>query len=427
MLSNVPLFSLHEESKAQRTTLHLLAAFVFVLGAIICLAYGDSLLLGNYAQMNNDDVKYIRSAEILLSHGMLTYHNPDQPTAFIMPGLPLLVAFFRSFLGRDEAVMAFRLFQCVLQAGSVYLIYLLSRQFFSRKVAMIAAVLAALYVPSYYASAVVLTETTFTFLLLLSTLLTVGAVRTKKWSLYGIIGVLWAFMTYLKPQSLLFPAILFILWLVTRHSWRDMLRFGVLMAMIFVLLLSPWWIRNERTFGEPILLTESSGNPLLLGTFIYYGAPSEGFFVQYPQYRDNLVSQSDRANQETAIRIIRYGFTHQPFKYLLWYLVEKPAEFFRKPFYWEPILGLSKMTVRVYHYLYVALGLIGVIHTFFSGKWKRLVPLYLVIGYFMGVYIPFVVFSRYGYPLMLMLMPLIAYGAHTGVSWLSRKRGSETV
>lgn len=414
-----PLFSLRAESFRIRAALIGLVALVFLLSAAICLYYGDGFLLGTYEKLNNDDVKYVRSAELLLSKGVLTYNSGEQPSIFIMPGLPFLIAAFRFFLERTEAVMAFRLFQCALQAASVYLMFVLARQFFGSRAALAAAFLGALYIPSYFSSGVVLTETTFTFLLLLTTLLTVAAVRTKRLGLYAAIGFSWAAMTYFKPQSLLYPAVILLLWLAARYSVREMLKFGAVLAVVFCLLLSPWWVRNYQTFGKPILLTQSSGNPFLLGTFIYYGAPSAKFFEQYPQYRDNLVSDSDAINKQTGMRILRYGFTHEPLRYLSWYTVEKTWQLFWKPFYWKPILGLSKPVVRIWHLLYVFGGIGGILLSIVRRKFAAQLPLFLTMGYFTAVYLPFVAFTRYGYPLMPFLM---IYAASGGIALIQRIR-----
>lgn len=417
-----PLFSLRAETRRTRLFLYVVCAFVFLLGAAVCLYYGDGFLLGTYAQLNNDDVKYVRSAELLLQKGVLAYNSGEQPSVFIMPGLPLLLAPFRYFLNRTEAVMAFRLFQCLIQAASVYLLFLLGRQFFGSRSGKLAALLGALYVPGYYSSGTVLTETVFTFLLLLTTLFAVGAIRTKRMPLYAAVAVGWAAMTYFKPQCVLYPAIIGVLWLVARYSWREMLRFGLLMATVFCLLLSPWWIRNAVTFDKPILLTQSSGNPLLLGTFIYFGAPSAGFFEQYPQYKDNLVSDFDAVNKETALRIIRYGFTHQPLRYLSWYTVEKTWLLFQQPFYWKEILGLPKLAVAIGHQLYFWAGLAGIALALVRRRGKALLPLFLTIGYFIGVYLPFVTFTRYGFPLMPFLILFAAGFVEAAVSFRKKAR-----
>ena len=62
------------------------------------LYYGDELLLGSFSDFNNDDVKYLRSADTLIKTGKLTYKDVNKSTVFIMPGIvffltPLLIHF----------------------------------------------------------------------------------------------------------------------------------------------------------------------------------------------------------------------------------------------------------------------------------------------------------------------------------------------
>jgi len=49
-----------------------------------------------------------------------------------------------------------------------------------------------------------------------------------------------------------------------------MIKLGTVMFLAFVAVVSPWWIRNYREYGEFIPLAASSGNPLLQGTYVNY-------------------------------------------------------------------------------------------------------------------------------------------------------------
>ncbi|MBC8079255.1 MAG: glycosyltransferase family 39 protein [Gorillibacterium sp.] len=407
------MFSVRSEKSQIRVLLFSLVVAVFLISAGISLYYGDGFLLGTYEKLNNDDVKYVHAAELLLSDGTLAYNSGKLPSVFIMPGLPFLLAGFRLILERSEAIMAFRLFQCILQAASVYLIFGLAREMFkSSRVALAAATLSALYIPDYYSSGTVLTETTFKFLLLLLIGLTISAVRTKQVGYYVAVGVCWAAVTYFKPQSALYPAIIAVLWFTARYSWKEILKYGSILAITFCMLLSPWWIRNMLTFGEPILLTKSAGNPFLLGTLIYYGAPSQKFYEQYPEYTSTLFKGSDAEDMLAGKRILRYGLTNKPLRYVSWYTVEKFYLLFSKPFYWKPILGLNNLTVKVWHLFLFFSGVVGFAISLRRRKFVQLLPLFLTLGYFSAVYLPFITFSRYGYP----LMPIfLMYAAYAGV------------
>lgn len=422
------MFSLRSESKGIRTTLIGLIVAVFLMASAIVLYYGDGFLLGTYEKLNNDDVKYVHAAEFLISDGTLVYNSGDQPSTFIMPGLPIMVAAFRLFLERSEAVMAFRLFQCALQAASVYLLFIVARDLFrSSRIALGAAVLSALYLPDYYSSGVVLTETTFKFLLLLSAAFLIEAIRGKRMRTYVAVGICWAAMTYLKPQSALFPAVIGVLWLFHRYTLKEMLKFGSILAVTFCLLLSPWWIRNLVVFKEPILLTRSAGNPFLLGALIYNAMPPQGFLDQYPEYKIKLFQGSSNAELLAGKRLMKYGFTHHPLRYLSWYTVEKFYLLFDRPFYWRPLLGLPELPVKIVHLGIFYTGAAGIILSLFRRKFVQLLLPLLLLGYFSAVYLPFVTFTRYGYPLMPIILMFASYAGTEFIRYKRERKGSRPV
>jgi len=112
------LFSYKIGGPRDRRILFGLMAFVLVLSVSIVMYYGDYFFLGDPNAPNNDDVKYIQTAKILLNEGTLAYNTGTEPTSFIMPGFPLILAGFLAVFGQDGGgVVAFRLFQCLLQAG----------------------------------------------------------------------------------------------------------------------------------------------------------------------------------------------------------------------------------------------------------------------------------------------------------------------
>lgn len=152
------------------------------------------------------------------------------------------------------------------------------------RVALIACTVSAFYPPDYFSSGVILSETTFRTLLLLLVCCTILAMDQGRPALYVLIGVLTAAAAYFKPHASLYPAVLLILWLRMKLPWRTMLKYTLSHWGAYVLLLTPWWIRNWVTFHEFILFTNSGGSPFLLGTRIRWQLPPAGFFETDPQY-----------------------------------------------------------------------------------------------------------------------------------------------
>ncbi|WP_219838658.1 glycosyltransferase family 39 protein [Paenibacillus sp. R14(2021)] len=399
----------------------ILIAAVFLIHMTVVLWLGDHFLLGEYAKRNNDDVKYVYAAQVLLEHGTLVYNSGMYPTNFIMPVVPILVSGFMTFLDHDAAVMGFRLLQCAMQAASVYLIYVVAREVLGRKTAVAAVILDALYVPNLFASGAILTESTFKllFLLLISSFL--YALKRKTAGAYAFAGIMLGLSCYVKPQCALIPVCLLIMWLIKRYSWIDIMKYTAIVGACSMLLLTPWWIRNYVDFHEFIPFTKSTGNPMLLGALIKRGAPPKGFFAEYPEYKDTeaLFAGNDTTQKLAAKRLIAYGFTHKPFDYAYWFTIGKSIQLFSSPFYSRPVPGLPRPAINVVHIIYVLVGFIGIVLAGLRGRLMRVLPLLLPFFYYWFIHIPFITFGRYGYPLMDILTIFAAFA----VVSLLEKRG----
>ena len=101
----------------------LLIIFFVLICIVTSLYYGDNLLLGSFSEFNNDDVKYLRSADTLIKTGKLTYKNVDQSTAFIMPGIVFFLVPFVKLFGMEGATIFVRIAQAIIQGITLYLIF----------------------------------------------------------------------------------------------------------------------------------------------------------------------------------------------------------------------------------------------------------------------------------------------------------------
>lgn len=387
-----------------------LIAFVGILSCIIVLVYNDYFLLGDPVKPNNDDVKYIQTSRLLLNEGVLAYNTKERPSAFIMPGLPFLLAGFMAIFGQDQGgVIAFRIFQCLEQAFSIYLIFWIGRRIFNTRVGLIACIISALYLPDYFSSGVILSETTFRTILLLLVCVTILALERNRTSLYILIGVLTAAAAYFKPHASLYPAVFLILWWRDKLPWRLMLKYMSVMVLVYAALLTPWWIRNWLTFHEFILFTNSGGSPFLLGTRIRGQLPPAGFFEAYPQYDPKTLFQgADSTAIQKGLDIISYGFKHEPLKYLYWFTIGRWVELYFHPFYSRPIWPVTRPVMNVLQIGLMLVNMAGIVLALIKYRFSRLLPLLLALAYFTAIYLPFVAFNRYGYPNMVLL---ILFGA----------------
>lgn len=423
------MFSYKITNPKERRILYVLMAFVLVMSMSIVLYYGDYFFLGDPNNPNNDDVKYIQTVKLMLNEGTLAYNTGTDPTAFIMPGFPFVLAGFLAIFGQDGGgVIAFRLFQCLLQAGSLYLIFIIARYVFNSRIAFIACVLNALYLPDYFSSGVILSEALFRTIILLLVCVFITAVQSKRWGWYALIGVLTAAAAYLKPHATLFPAVLLILWWKEKYTWKEMLRFTCIIGIVYIILLSPWWIRNMITFDRFIMFTDSGGSPFLLATRIYEQMPPAGFFDAYPQYDPETIFEgSDSSAVAKGIDILKYGFTHEPLIYLYWYTIGKLIGLYFESYYWRPVLGIGQVAMHIIQALLVGLSIAGIVLSRRVSSWRRQLPVLLTIMYFTVIYIPFIAFSRYGYPNIVFLLMYTALAVDKLIHMIRLRRRKKQV
>ncbi|MEK4513201.1 glycosyltransferase family 39 protein [Paenibacillus anaericanus] len=405
------MFSLSGLNRPTKLALLGMIAFVGIVSCIIVLAYNDYFFLGDPIKPNNDDVKYIQTSRLLLNEGVLAYNTKDKPSAFIMPGLPFILAGFMAIFGQDQGgVIAYRIFQCLQQAFCIYLIFWIGRRIFNTRVALIACAISTIYLPDYFSSGVILSETTFRTIILLLVCVTILAIEQNRSALYLLIGVLTAAAAYFKPHASLYPAVFLVLWWKQKIPLRVMLKYTIIMAATYVALLTPWWIRNWITFHEFILFTNSGGSPFLLGTRIYGQLPPAGFFEEYPQYDPQTLFQgSDSTAIQKGLDIISYGFRHEPLKYLYWFTLGRWVELYFHPFYSRPIWPVTRPLMNVLQVILMLINMVGIVWALLKHQFTRLLPLLLALGYFTVIYVPFVAFNRYGYPNMVLLIMFGAY------------------
>jgi 4-amino-4-deoxy-L-arabinose transferase-like glycosyltransferase len=386
----------------------MMIAFVFVLSLAIVFFYGDQFLLGSYAKLDNDDVKYINSAKILLNDHILTYNSGQAPSAFIMPGVPLILSGLMLVFGQnDSAVMAYRVLQAILQAGSIYLMFILARNVFNQRVALLACGISALYLPDYYTAGVILSEAWFKTIFMLLLCFTIVAIEKRLIRYYIFVAILLAAACYFKPQAVLYPIIFVIPWLARKYSWKQMISSMLVIIVVFSMLLTPWWVRNYASFGRWIPFTTSAASPFLEGTLIFKKLPSDGFFVQNPQYtKKNILQGPDPIT--TGLQIIRYGLVHEPLKYIAWLTLIKIGLLYVSPFYWKAIFGISYPVMTALHVILFILAAFGIADSLMKRKGKKQVLL-LAFSYFTLIYLPFVTFDRYGYPNHFILIIFAAY------------------
>ncbi|OGN15204.1 MAG: hypothetical protein A3J47_03510 [Candidatus Yanofskybacteria bacterium RIFCSPHIGHO2_02_FULL_43_22] len=203
---------------------------------------------------DGDSAEYLALAEnIRLGHGFTWDKSaPFYPNSFRTPVYPGFLFLSRFLLGSYKAALVI---QSVLIVLSAYLLYLIGREYFSRKIAFWSAGI-FLFTPfSLNVSVKFLTQTPFLSLLILSIWSWIQFLKNQRNKYFLLTSILLPVLALTRPiAQYILPV--FILSLAYSAYFKQInlnpkqfLKIGFMMCAIFAAVLTPWLIRNYNLFG----------------------------------------------------------------------------------------------------------------------------------------------------------------------------------
>jgi 4-amino-4-deoxy-L-arabinose transferase-like glycosyltransferase len=219
--------------------------------------------------LKDDAGSYHDSARALLETGTFSISPlpPLLPQTLRTPGYPSFLAAVYAVFGERPA--AALLVQILLSVATLALVYVLVRALWGGRVALLAAALLALDVPSIRFSLLPLTETLFTLLLVAAlgcgvALLTRRDQR-RRWAL-GL-GLALAACAFVRPAAyyLVVPVALGVLVHARRSGWgtRESAWTLALLVIPYAAAVGGWQMRNQRVSGSTAF-SQLDGTVLLL-------------------------------------------------------------------------------------------------------------------------------------------------------------------
>jgi predicted acyltransferase len=262
----------------------IIVSILLTLTSRVCIAY----LLAT--DEPGDGVVYARLATNLLEHGVFSADEeaPFSPTFIRMPGYPIFIAGAYQVLGEGNNT-AVRVVQAVVDTGTCILAAMLAFAWTSgrrrRRAAFWAYVLASICPFIVIYAAAVLTETLTTFLMAAMTLTATLALKSQRrlrsalwWILTGLIA---GAAVFVRPDAGLFAAGIGVT-LVIRGVFHEkgsragsvsrlvgVVWKGAIFSLGFLVVLTPWTVRNWRTFGVFQPLSPAHGE--MPGEFVASG------------------------------------------------------------------------------------------------------------------------------------------------------------
>ena len=186
-----------------------------------------------------DGELYIALAKGIHNGVFSMFHPLDIPETTRMPGYPFLIDLFNS-------TNALLLFQAIISAGKIPLFHPILRELriSDPRIGMIAMLLIAIEPIDIILSGSLLTESIFSFLLLLAAFL---AMRTRTWRGIVLMTIVLASLAYLRPNGF-FVAMIPPVLLILRPKFRRIKAFAGIVLLIALML--PWIIRDHAIDGR---------------------------------------------------------------------------------------------------------------------------------------------------------------------------------
>jgi 4-amino-4-deoxy-L-arabinose transferase-like glycosyltransferase len=353
----------------------------------------------------SDAPTYVVLADNILGGTGYRYGDDEPPTAKRTPGYPLFLVGVFKVLGRSFT--AVRVVQCLLDAVTIYMVFTIAMLLAgSPVIALLAALGYAVYPPAVMSATYILSETLYTFFLVLFALSAVMAIRRSAWALYAVSGIAAGLAMLTRPGILLLPPVLLIVGWIAAPKSRPGL---VLLVVAFGVTLLPWVVRNQRDLGEPVVTSTLVGPNLYKGNHL----ESQGAYFMStdslltPEIRERLADagevERDRILREEAIRMIRRnpGGTAA-------LAIKKIPRLWLNLGYGRPA-SLRSYMVAAFNAVLLGLGLLGIFHLPADRRVLVLVPVTTILVS-SAMYLAVAAEVRFVFPLIALLFPLSAAG-----------------
>ena len=323
-----------------------------------------------------------------------------------------------------RGLVTIRLFNSLLGALTVLMIYRIGRAAWDERAGWIAALLVAIMPAFVVEAGNPMTELIAIFLLSWVTALWMVRIPAPDWRLMAATGSLLALAALTRSVFLAFILIPLV-HLPLLHGWRRALRYGSILLVAFGLTIAPWTLYNLVQWQRFTLTGEG-----LLGT-LYVGAVGWQDPAAVDAGLDFTPADSTPADDQTARQeAFAQGFVQVVLADPVGYLARRAGRAGRRrcssrttptsspapasrhqALTWlrddrtpGGLLRLTqgdyfwpKLAIYVSHYAVMLLGLAGLLIG--RRRWRALWPLYAQFPYFLGIHLVLAAIPRYLFPL----------------------------
>jgi 4-amino-4-deoxy-L-arabinose transferase-like glycosyltransferase len=356
----------------------------FLARALVRFAYGEE-----YFWKNSYSLFYDLAQSVAAGRG-LCYEWFGTKCAHRPPVYPLFLVLSMT---TGKSYVTIVILQSIIGAGTSLCAYLIGTQLFDRKTALLAALGVAVY-PYFIMHDTALQETgLFTFLTALAIMLLLKSRLSASKVVWVIAGLVLGLAVLTRTTLVVFVPFAF-LWLlffagVTR---REAITKTAVVALGFMLVLSPWLLRNYFLIGSPTLST-LSGLTLWAGNnpYTFSNYPIGSIDASVGKAWENLPPGDDTAIKQLSNDEIAQNswFLHKAFGYMKEHPGETVKRSFRKvgaAFSWRQNPARERFVQAAYFLSYLPTLILGIAGAWMSRRrWREHSLIYGLFGSFIIV------------------------------------------
>jgi 4-amino-4-deoxy-L-arabinose transferase-like glycosyltransferase len=330
------------------------AILVGLLITALVLRLAVALILPVDYRLRKDAVLYVSVADHLLDYGVYG-EEPNVPFALVPPLYPMFIAGNFALSGRS--LMAVRLAQVAASVLTVWFTYLAGKRTFSAHVGLGAALICAVYPPFVVYVAPYLTEGLYIPLLALYLALFIKSLKEPSFKYTALSGLGFGLTMLTKETLIAFPLILPVIFWWAKFSFEQAVRYLVVFAIVTLLVLSPWLVRNYVTFGHTFYTSRTA--------HIQHQLTGTGYLTPRYEERTEKLEQPVSQSDDKYEYYQQYGrtsdlwdvgfFLHQPGTYLR-YLFNRLVEFWLHP---TGLWSLPEIFIIRTGYIIAHIGMLG--------------------------------------------------------------------
>jgi len=332
---------------------------------------------------------------------------------FFLAGVVLLTDSFQEFYTTTLFL------QCLLGAGTVVLVYALARFLLPPLWSALAALLIALAPHMIAMSAFLLTESLFTFMLLLSVVVLVWACKKRGNGRLLLAGVILGLAIFVRPILGLFPLLCLpiLLYVKREEGLKQVLLSLVLFVFVSYAAQASWSIWRTASLGVDTTQADQLKTAVICGFYpgITYDKLPGMPYREDPNF-ERLMATDYLGLAGHLLKTIQ----EDPGRYLTWWLVGKPVMFWSWHVFFSdginyypieyswfdinPVMKVLRATMLGLHPVLVILSLISIV-LYGRGRFRdtparvAFLLCFLLVAHFSFIFMVLAPFPRYALPL----------------------------